>query len=328
MRQLNLIVLLLAISNMLLCAQRSVTQKDLLAITPLVSDELDIPSGARSILESKTKQMLSQNGLASLSERIILTPDITILSKEVAPTTPPMFSLEAEISFYVIDLMEGVIIHEITFSAKGINNQEHKALIQAINQINVRTPEVRRFVEESKTRLHEYYKARIPSLLSKANTFVSQGLYEDALILLSGIPETVEGYDAVAKNIHSTYKLWANHDADRLLLEAKALMATGDHVAAMHALSCVDPMSDRYKNADVMFNQIMSGISERERIAVAKEQQVYEDKKEAAQRAHDDNVMLAKMAIQATQQVATAYVEVNQISIMKKLNNWVKSKLR
>lgn len=307
-------------------AQQTISSKDMIAITPLVSDELPVADGVKKILESKARQMLTMNGLASYSERFVLTPNITILTKDVTATAPPMFSITMEISFYVIDVFDQTIISEIVFPGQGIDKQEHKALIQAINRINSRSEKVSAFIEETKNRITDYYKMRIPALSKQAETLAAQGLYEDALNLLSGVPESVEGYPAVANKIKTIYKQYANHQADQILSEAKGHIAVREYQAAIELLSEVSPLSDRYKNATSLINNIKSSIDASERAAIASQMQRYESQQEEARRIHDDEVALQKMAIKASRDIAMANNEANKPSLMKSINNWFISK--
>lgn len=319
-------ILLLLISVLSGWAQQTLSSKDMIAITPLVSDELPVADGVKNILETKARQMLTMNGLASYSERFVLTPNITILTKDVTSTAPPMFSITMEISFYVIDVVDQTIISEIVFPGKGIDKLEHKALIQAINRINSRSEKVSAFIEETKNRITDYYKMRIPAISKQAETLAAQGLYEDALNLLSGVPESVAGYPTVANKIKTIYKQYANHQADQILSEAKGHIAIREYQAAVELLSEVSPLSDRYKNATSLINNIKSSIDASERAAIASQMQRYESKQEEARRIHDDEVALQKMAIKASRDIAVANNEANKPSLMKSINSWFISK--
>ena len=325
MKTIQTILLLLA-SILSGWAQQTVSPKDMIPITPMVSDELPVADGVKKILESKARQMLTMNGLASYSERFVLTPNITILTKDVTATAPPMFSITMEISFYVVDVFDQTVICEIVFPGKGIDRQEHKALIQAINRINPRSEKVSAFIEEAKNRITDYYRMRIPTLSKQAETRAAQGCCEDALNILSGVPESVEGYPVIANKIKTIYKQYANHQADQLLSKAKGYIAGREYQAATELLAEVSPLSDRYKNAITLINNIKSSIDASERAAIASQMERYESKQEEARRIHDDEVALQKMAINASRDIAIANNEANKPSLMKSINNWFISK--
>jgi len=297
----------------------------MIAISPVVSDELAVNSGIRKTLETKTRQMLTQNGLASQSERFVLTPNITELTKDVTATAPPMFSIDFEVAFYIIDVVEQSIMGEISFPVKGVSSDEHKAYIQGINKINVRTNEVKNFINSSKEKIVAYYKTRMPAIIKQAETLASQALYDDALALLSGVPDCIEGYDAVANEITKTYKKLLNHDADIILNKANGLIATRDYGAAVELLAEVDPLSDRYKTATSHVEKIRSQINASERAAIQAQMQAYEIKQENALRKHNDEVAIRKMSIAAARDIGVAN-EKKENSIMVSINRWFKSK--
>lgn len=321
----NTILFLGLLLHASLSVAQQMSQENMIAISAVVSDELAVNSGIRKALETKTRQMLTQNGLASQSERFVLTPNITELTKDVTATAPPMFSIDFEVAFYIIDVVEQTIIDEISFPVQGVNQQEHKAYIQGINQVNVRSAEVKKFIDNSKQKIVAYYKTRIPAIIKQAETLASQALYDDALSLLSGVPDCIEGYDAVANEMTKTYKKLLNHDADILINKANGLIATRDYEAAIELLAEVDPLSDRYKTAKSHVEKIRTQINASELASVQAKMMAFEMRKEEELRKHNDEVTIKKMSIAAARDIAIAN-EKKENSLMVSINRWFKAK--
>jgi hypothetical protein len=318
---------LLFISACTLTAQQ-IKRSDMIFITPVVSDELEMPGGVRSVLENKVRQMLTANGFSSYTERFVLVPNITVLSKNVTATAPPMFALDLDISFHILDVVEGTIINEISYPVKGVDRQEHKAFIQAINKINPRSAEVSVFVNGSKKRIIEYYNARLSILVKQAESMAAQGKYEAAISRLTFIPEVVDNYDVVADAISSIYRQYLNREADSLINKARSHIAVRQYSDAMEALAQVDPVSDRYETATALVKKVKDSIDASARASIARQEKRYEDKKEAFYRVHDDKVALTKLQIEAARDVGIAQAENQKPSVIQIVNNWFKSKFR
>ncbi|MDR1407369.1 MAG: hypothetical protein LBJ23_04905 [Tannerella sp.] len=311
-----------------LMSQQTISQRDMIAITPVVSDELAVNSGIRKTLETKARQMLTKNGaMASFSERFVLVPNITESSKNVTATAPPMFAIEMDVSFYIVDVVEQTVMGEISFQVTGVHRNEHEAYIHAINQINVGSVEAKAFVNRSREKIIAYYNTQIPTIIRKAGTLSSQQLYDEALMLLYGVPECVEGYPAVADEMTKTYRKMLNHDADVLLSEAKGFAAERNFGAALDALVKVDPFSDRYATARAQIESIRRQIDAIERAAFEVRMTEIDAKREAELRKEDNDIV--KLEIRAARDVAVAksvadaYASNN--SLMAGVNRWFKS---
>jgi hypothetical protein len=324
---------LLLLTGWLLCAftfmaQQKISERDMIAITPIVSDELAVNSGIRKTLETKARQLLTKNGaLASFSERFVLTPNVTESSKNMTSTAPPMFAIEMEVSFYIVDVVEQAVMGEISFPVTGVHRNEHEAYIQAINKVNVGSAEARTFVNGCREKIIAYYNTHLPVIIKKAETLSSQQLYDEALVLLGGVPECVEGYPAVADEMTKTYKKMLNRDADIFLNEAKAFAAERNFGDALDALVKIDPLSDRYAVARAQIDGIRKQIDALERAAFEVQMTEIDAKREADLRKENNDI--TKLEIRAARDVAVAksvsdaYVKSN--TLMASVNRWFKS---
>ena len=67
-----------------------------LSIAAIVPEKAgDMPGGARTTLENKMRQIVTQNGLGAseYGSRFAIVPGINILSKDITPTAPPQEAL-------------------------------------------------------------------------------------------------------------------------------------------------------------------------------------------------------------------------------------------
>lgn len=301
-------------------------QKDMIGITPVVSDELDFHPSVKSVLEKKTRQLLTVNGMAEVTERFVLVPNITVLSKDVTATAPAMYAMEIDIAFFVLDPVEGVIFNEIAFTEKVVERQENKAYIAAINKVNPRAPEVRAFVDAVKRKIIDYYQTHLPAIIGEAKGLAAQKKYDEALSRLASIPEVIDGYEAVGEAVIAICRQRYNSEADRLINEAKGHIVLKEYAPAIEILVQVDPLSERFGEASKLISQVQNTIEARERAAIAGQMQRHKEKQELALRIHDDKVMLTAKAIDAARDIGVAQAQNQRPTIIEKVNIWFKSK--
>lgn len=301
--------------------QKTLTSKEMIAISPMVCDDINLPADARAALNMKLTQMVSMNGFGSTSGIMALTANVVTIDKQVTATAPAQFIVELEVSVYIVDVIEGVAIGETSFSVKGVDRLENKAVIQAINAINARGTKVKGFMDESRTKLIDYYTTRIPILMTKAKTLASQNAYDDAIAILTAIPENMSEYSSVAELISSIYRSKIDREATAALQSAKGKITLKKYDEALEFLSMVDPLSTKSKEVYTMIQSIQNSLDATERERVEDKLRKYEDK----QRAHDDQVALRKLEINAARDIAVANNENNR-SMMSSLKKWFKGK--
>ncbi len=158
-------------------SQTTLSSKEMVAITPVVCTALNIDSNSKSMLNMKLMQVVTANGFASTSYRYALVPNIVMINKQVAPTVPVMYSLEFELSLYVVDMVEGIVVAEESFVLKGLDRVEGKAYTSAFNQLNPRSPQMINFMERSRTSILDYYTTRTVTLLKQAESLAERELY-------------------------------------------------------------------------------------------------------------------------------------------------------
>lgn len=304
-------------------AQQTLSSKEMIGITPMVSNYVELPADAQKSLGIKLSQMATQNGFGSNSADFILTANVVMLDKQATATAPVKFITELEVSVYVLNVVEQIAIDEMSFVVKGIGDFENKAVIQAINQIKPKSTAARTFMDGVRTKIVQYYNTRIPALMAKAQSLADRAEYDEALWVLSSIPESVDQYQMVAEQMTAIYIQMLNRDAKMALQDAKGFIAIRDYGSALNALMWVDPSSSHYNDALALIAQIKAAVDENERRELEEKLRAYEDSREDAQRSHD----LATQAIDAAKTVGAEKAK-TETSVMKKLNDWFLGKFK
>lgn len=314
-------ILILCYGTFGVSAQQTLSSKDMVALTPALASELDLPEYAKKALSQKMIQIVTQNGFGSSSGEIVLTANVVITDKQVTGTVPAQYIISMEVSFYALNVMEGVVIDEMSVTLKGIDKAENRAMSQAINNLNPKSPAIRNFMNQCRSKIIDYYTTRIPALVAKAKSLADRAEYEEALSVLSYIPESVDEYPAIADQMVKIYLKKADKDAQALIQEAKAQLAVKDYASALNALIAIDPSSAHFGEATKMIHSIRQTIDAEQKAALEAQLAQIDAEREAQQKNHDDAVMLEKQRIEASKKAAENYNKA--ASTGDELNNMV-----
>ena len=240
-----------------------------ITLTPMVSDVLDLPLIARNALQQKLTQMVLQNGMANQDGDFVLTASLSVLEKEVTPTAPPQYAVKIEVMTYVVNLLDDIVVAENTFTIKGVDSNENKALLRAINQINSRSDASKSFIATARENIINYYSDKAEALMLKANSLAKAGQFNEALATLEPIPECVPSYSEVSVLKDQIFSQWVDTEAVSYITEAKSNMALGNYEQAYNSLLCVNPLSSKFPEVQTLSNEIDKRIIAAEKAATA-----------------------------------------------------------
>lgn len=188
-----------------------------------------IPNAAKQLLESKMQQMLTVNGVIDNSrynKRFVITSKVNVLSKDIVAGMPQKVSQRLEITFLIGDVIENKVYNSVSFNAVGIDLNEQKSFIKAVNMIKPNSPVLQGFIAESKTRIMDFYKENAGIIIEKADAKARQGKMREALFDLAQVPDVCwDEYLRCQKKMTEIHKQIIDSDGERLLQQAKAVWA-------------------------------------------------------------------------------------------------------
>ena len=245
-------------------------------LTPMVSDVLELHATTKNALQQKLTQMALQNGMAARNGDFILTSSISVVENETTASIPPMYAVKIDVMFYVVNLIDNLVMAESTVTVKGVDSNENKAILRAINQINPRSEQSKAFIEEARNNIIDYYSTRVETLEMKAQALADKGQYEEALAVLDQIPDCVPAYEEVIGFNNKIFTSWVDSEADALIADAKKSLALGRYDEAYNSLLNVNPLSTKMPEVNDLSRKINSRIAAAEKAAAeskAKEQE-------------------------------------------------------
>lgn len=291
-----ILVVLGIISGSMIFAQSNVKNLndfDRIGIAPFVSDQVEyLPAGARSSLHTKLGQIISDNGFGNsvYNTRFILTPNIVVANKNIIAGAPPRVAVVLNVHLFVGDGLEGTKFGSTMLTVKGVGSNENKAYINALKQLKSGNPEIKKLISSAKQRILDFYYTQCDFILKEAEVASSQNNYDQALFILTSIPNiNKECYEKATSLIGPVYQKKINRDCKvNLQFARNAWNTSQDYEAALDAvdyLSAIDPSADCYRDAQRLSNDIgkrMLDIDNREWNFVLKGQNLEAQKIDAA----------------------------------------------
>lgn len=229
-------------------------------ITPIV----------QSALENRLSQIVSKYGIADngLNKRFTIVPRITITDKSITSTAPVMHVLVMEVSFFIGDGVDGKLFSSYSISSKGVGETETKAYMAALKNIKTDNPKFETFINDGKKKILEYYNSQCDFMLKEAETLSSKSEFDEALTLLSAIPQVCSSCYEKANDMTSiVYRKKIDYECNKLYNEASSIWsAKQDEAGARDAarlLIQIDPLSSCFTSAKNLLGQIRSDIKQR-----------------------------------------------------------------
>ena len=290
-----------------------------IAIASYVSPQIEgLPASAKRMLSNKMSQIATANGLGgnARNARFIITPNVTVLTKDITATAPPMHAFTLEVSLYIGDGIDGTKFSSTSMEIKGVGTNETKAYIAALKQINPKQADVQQFVEEGKVRVVEYYNSRCDFIIKEAQALESQQKFEEAIYKLTGVPEVCkECFNKCMDAVAPIYQKQIDRQCEIQLAKAQNAWNAGqDSRAADEAagyLANIEPTATCFDKANALSKSIAKRILEldkRECNFKLKQQQ--------------DEVDVRKATISAARDVGVAYGNNQPQNVTYNVRGW------
>jgi hypothetical protein len=302
----KLILLLCFSLSLCTLAQNNLGKSDdnaRIVLSAYISDQTEgLTPIIQNNLANKLSQIASANGMGgSTNSRFIITTNVSVLTKDITPTAPPMHAYTIEVTLYIGDGIDGTLFSSQSITLKGVGINESKAYIAALNGLKVKDPIYQTFIEKGKNKIVEYYNSKCDFILKEAQSLASQNKFEESISKLVSVPEVCKDcYDKAMDAVTPIYQKQIDRECKQRLMEATtAWNAAQDLLSAENAggiLSQIEPGASCYKEALVLSSKIAQRVKEldqREWKFQMKQQQ--------------DNVDISKATIKAARDIGVAY---------------------
>jgi hypothetical protein len=240
-----------------------------IALNAYLPELESVPSNARSVLENKLNQIATTSGMggSAINPRFIITANVVVLTKDITATAPPMQAYTLDVTLFIGDGIEGKKFSSYTATVKGVGENEAKAYLAALKNVNPNDPKIKSFVESAKSKIVEYYNTNCDFIIKEAQTLATQKQYDWAIYKLTSVPEVCkECYDKCMDAVGPMYKQKIEFDCKTKLTEATTIwngnQSWDGAQRAGEILSSIDPDASCYKEAKGLAEKISKRILE------------------------------------------------------------------
>ena len=263
-----------------------------------VDDSESFPKGSKAMIENKLTQLLTKNGIAGLDYmgQFVLTVSSTPLDKDVIPGPPMKIAEKMEMNLYIVDSYAKTIFSSASFTVRGLGETENKCYLNAISHMPLQTPQIAQFIDEGKQKIIRYYDHEGEVLIKKAMYLAKKKEFEEALWIVSLIPQQSKHYDAALATGQEIYQMYLNNECNIYLAAARQAWAAEQNskgaVAAGEYLQNILPDAGCYDEAMELYREIKGKVLDDWKFEMKK---------------YQDGIDLEKLRIEAARQIGVAY---------------------
>lgn len=261
-------------------------------------DQESFPAGAKAMVENKLTQLLTKNGIAGIDYmgQFILTVTTTPLDKDVIAGPPAKIAEKMEMNLYIVDAYAKTIFSSTSFTVRGLGETETKCYLNAISHMPLQSPAIAKFVEDGKNKIIDYYDHEGEAMLKKATTLSGMKQYEEALYLVSLIPQQSKHYDKAMAAGLEIYQKYIDNQCAINLAAARAAWAAEQNkegaVAAGEYLVNILPDAACFGDAMALYQEIKGKVL---------------DDWKFEMKQYQDGIDLEKLRIESSRQIGVAY---------------------
>lgn len=226
-----------------------------------------VPEYAQNALENKMRQIVSVNGMGAIDygSSFFITCDVTILDRQALGGAPLRIAQKTETTFYIADVRTKRIYESVTIASEGIGKSENQAFMNSFSEIDVRSSKIKNFVNSANKKIIDYYESQVDHFISLAEGKAKLGAYDEALHILSEVPDVCPSYGKVCDAALRIYQIMIDKSSLEALQAAKAVWASAHTyegaTKAANFLALVSPYSSCIHEAENLFNEIKDFVT-------------------------------------------------------------------
>ena len=275
-----------------------------------------IPQAAVSALESKMQQIVTADGYGSAErcDRFVIVAKPSVVTKDVAPTTPTRINQTVEITFVVGDVVENKTYASCSLTLTGIGINETKAWSTAIAKIKPANAEIKKMLNDAYNKIGAYYSTNCNSIITKAESDADFGNFDVAIATLIEVPDIcTECFAQAQQKAAEIYQRKIDAEGATLLSKAKSeWSASPDSNGAQKAfayLSQIAPTSASFAAKDSFEHQIAAKLSADEQRKWEENRRRYNEELQLRQQEQQNSQKRQMATIAACRSVAEKWAE-------------------
>jgi hypothetical protein len=172
---------------------RANVQDSIKSVIPIVpalnSADPNLVQYGQQYISSKVSNEILKSGLAGTAEsesRFLLVITPTVIDKQ---NNNQLVMVKLSIQFSVVDVYEHITYSEMTTTVSGAGKSDIEASIDAFRRMNLTNSKLSEVIRSGRAKIMEYYVNKCSDIVNKANTLIKSKNHEEAIAILSSIPD-------------------------------------------------------------------------------------------------------------------------------------------
>lgn len=141
------------------------------------------------LLKNRLTQAVTLNGTRTICSRFLLVCLVQELNSQVTPSAPPQYISELEVNCFIADRIEKTILQQTAFQVKGVARSKEKAVMNAVESIQARNPQLKKFITRGKEKIVVYYRTECNRLMKQIESDIRRERYKEAMLQLVSVPD-------------------------------------------------------------------------------------------------------------------------------------------
>ena len=263
--------LLICISFLHLSAQNKLNDINRIVLNTYVPQQIEsFPTQAKSLLENKLSQISTNYGMSgsAINPRFVLMVNIAVLSKDIIPGPPQMTALNLEFTFFIADAVDMKKYANASIELKGVGagNNENKAYLDAIKNINVNNHAIKKFIEDGKSKIIDYYNTQCDFIIREAISLSKKGEYDASILKLASVPDVCENcYIKAMDTMQFVYQQKIDKECLLIMRDAKTIWMANQNIDGASKvagiINTISPFSTCEPDAGNLMKQISSKLA-------------------------------------------------------------------
>ncbi len=226
----------------------------------------NIPAASAEMLSTRMKAAIANSGMGATDDvtQFYLTAKASLLDKHVITGAPTKYFNTSEITFFVVDAFAQKTFTSFTLEVKGVGNSEQQAYTGGLREFRANNPKLLTFLKDSNKKILGYYDSQYPTIIKQADALAVVKKYEEALFILSSVPQACKGYQEVITVATGIYQKYLDMESYKALAKARTIWNAGQNMeAAAEAgeyIALIDPDSKYYSEAIALNKEIKERV--------------------------------------------------------------------
>ena len=312
----QVIIIGLMVFNIMIVKSQTTDDFGSITLKSQISSSTALSKEIVSLLETKMKEIVSNNGIAStdVNPRFVITATVNVLNKDIVAGPPQMISQNLSITFSIDDVIEQKVFSTATISLIGVGTNETKALIGAIKKINPNNIDYKILIEEGKTKIIAFYQSNCDLILKETTLLSQQGNYNQAIYNLALVPNVCSDcYQSCLKLQGEIYTKKIESEGKEAYQKAQSIWAQSPNKEiapqVTSLISQINPRVSFIKDVNSFAKEVSTTVQNQELREWEQSVKEYNDRLESAKKQSDRDFQLQQMRIKTYRDIAVEYAK-------------------